>query len=100
VTADQFQSEDTLQLLTKMGYETNTLSLDKSKEPHITFRNALYEGRCELPDFKLMIKEFTDLVDKGKKFDHNVNSSKDITDAVVGSHYTAFQNSGNYIDIQ
>jgi hypothetical protein len=71
VTADQFQSEDTLQLLTKMGYETEVLSLDKTKEPHITFRNALYEGRCELPDFKLMITEFTDLVDKGKKFDHS-----------------------------
>lgn len=100
VTADQFQSEDTLQLMTKMGYETEMLSLDKTKKPHITFRNALYEGRCELPDFKLMIKEFTDLVDKGKKFDHTTQGTKDITDAVIGSHYTAFKSSGAYIDIQ
>lgn len=100
VTADAFQSEDTLQLMTKMGYETDVLSLDKSKEPHITFRNALYEGRAELPDFKLMIKEFTDLVDKGKKFDHTTEGTKDITDAVVASHYAAFQSSGGFIDIQ
>lgn len=99
VTADTFQSEDTLQLLTKMGYETDYLSLDKSKEPHITFRNALYEGRAELPDFPLMTEEFTALVDKGKKFDHPTEGTKDITDAVVGSHYTAFKHSGSFIDV-
>lgn len=99
ITADTFQSEDTLQLLTKMGYETEYLSLDKYKDAHITFRNALYEGRCELPDFPLMIDEFTNLVDKGKKFDHPTGGTKDITDAVVGSHYTAFRHSGSFVDI-
>jgi hypothetical protein len=100
ITADQYQSEDTLQLMTKMGYETDVVSLDKTKEPHITFRNALYEGRCELPEFQIMIKEFIELVDKGKKFDHTTEGTKDVTDAVVASHYTAFKHSGAFIDAQ
>ena len=99
ITADTFQSEDTLQLLAKAGYETGTLSMDRSKEPHITFRNALYEGRVELPDNPILITEFTELVDKGKKFDHNTENTKDISDAVVGSHYIAFRDSGSFIDL-
>lgn len=99
ITADTFQSEDTLQLLAKAGYETGILSMDRSKEPHITFRNALYEGRVELPDNPILITEFTELVDKGKKFDHNTENTKDISDAVVGSHYIAFRDSGSFIDL-
>lgn len=99
VTSDSYESEDTRQLLYRMGYETAVVSLDRTKEAHITFRNALYEGRVELPDNKTLIKELTELIDTGKKFDHPTRGSKDISDAVIGSHYTAFKEYGSMIDL-
>lgn len=98
VTADSWQSEDTLQLMEKMGYSTEVISVDRDKIPHITFRNALFEGRSELPENQIMVREFTDLVDSGKKFDHPTKGTKDISDAVVASHYCAFKDSGTYIE--
>lgn len=100
VTCDSYQSTDTLQIMETMGYNTEVYSVDTDKKvAHIAFRNALYEGRSELPENPILIKELTELVDQGKKFDHPTNGTKDISDAVISSHYRAFTRGKSYLDI-
>ena len=88
VTADSFESEDTMQLMTRMGLNTEIVSMDINKIPHITFRNAITEGRVELPEHPILQDEFLKLIDTGKKFDHSIKASKDLSDAVVGACYS------------
>lgn len=49
ITADRHQSFDMLQRFREMGFETDELSVDRTSIPYKTFRQALNEGRVELP---------------------------------------------------
>jgi len=89
VTADGFQSADMLQLMSKAGYTTRVLSVDRTPEPYFSFRVAVHEERCRIPRCKLLLEELSKLeIDpKYKKVDHPSDSSKDLADGVCGSYY-------------
>jgi len=87
VTADQYQSKDTLQILADNGFETAHLSVDTSYEPYDNLKFAIYEGRFETYSHSIFIDEMLHLEDdaKKKKIEHRSGWSKDLSDAVAGS---------------
>jgi len=98
VTTDGFQSEDMRQQLTQMGYKTALLSVDRTKDPYLSFRDAIYEERVWIPKHDLLIKELLHVEDIGKKIDHpqefpdGTKGSKDGADAVVGVYWNLVTN--------
>lgn len=89
VTCDSYQSVDTLQQLKLRGFLTATLSMDRSRVPYDTTKNAINEGRLIMPYIPELEKEFLELEDDkiANKIDHPQDGSKDIADAVTGSVY-------------
>lgn len=104
VAADGFQSADMLQLLTKMSFDTQLLSMDKTSMPYICWRNMVYEGRWLGPRSELLRKESEELevTPDGGKVDHpdknrdGSKGSKDIADAAGSSAYLAELNCHKY----
>ena len=98
VTTDGFQSEDMRQQLTQLGFRTNLLSVDRTKDPYLSFRDAIYEERVWIPNHPLLIKELLHVEDIGKKIDHphefpdGTKGSKDGADAVVGVYWNLVTN--------
>lgn len=96
VTMDGFQSTDTMQLLRKKRYMVDYLSVDKSTLPYEDLREALYDGRIEIPPYvtyinkgdtstvQIAVREMQQLQFDGRKVDHPVNGSKDVADALAG----------------
>lgn len=103
VSTDGFQSADTRQLLRKQNFETDYISVDRTKDPYRSAKRAIIESRLILPKSKLLRFEFKHLVDTGKKIDHpdevvdengkRIPGSKDLSDAVVGSYFNAAEHS-------
>jgi hypothetical protein len=87
VTFDGFNSVDSRQLLTKAGFQTGYLSVEKP-EPWRTFRDALYTDRILLFQHHYLTKELTEVEttihNNKEKIDHRANGTKDVADAVVG----------------
>jgi hypothetical protein len=83
ITADSWQSKDTLQLMKKRGFDCRIQSVDKTKEPYYAFKNAIYEGRAELPDHPILRRELRDLRENKDKIDHLDNGSKDLADSAA-----------------
>lgn len=97
VTADSFQSADTMQLLSNLGYQTEVLSVDRQAGPKLMpapyqyFYNAMPDGRVLIPNYSFAINELKDLNDIDGCIDHPANNgTKDCIDAIVGSSYKAF----------
>lgn len=88
VTTDGFQSVDFRQILSRKGFVTEYLSLDRTTQPYRTLRDAFYDRRVLLPRHQTLIKELTELeyVQHGakEKVDHKPRGSKDVADAVCG----------------
>ena len=86
ITFDSFQSADSMQILSRKGYTTGDLSLDKSTGPYEIAKQALYDGRVDMPAHEKCLKEFLRLErdEVKEKIDHRVNESKDCSDAVAG----------------
>lgn len=96
VSMDGFQSTDTKQQLRKRKFQTDYLSVDKSKLPYEDLRDAINENRIEFPPYKtylnkgdsdlveIAIKELSELEDKDKKVDHPIGGSKDVADCMAG----------------
>ena len=89
VSADQYQSVDLLQQLTLSGIQTKNISVDKTRIPYISAKQLMYRGKLLLPNVQTLKNEFLGLVDDGIKIDHTSSSSKDGSDAVVGSIWNA-----------
>lgn len=87
VTCDSYQSVDSLQQMSLRGFNTKTLSMDRSRVPYDTLKNAINEGRLIMPHIPHLEKELLELEDDKMigKIDHPVNGSKDTADAVAGS---------------
>ncbi len=86
---DGFQSADFIQILKRNNIETVYISMDKTTEPYETFRTALYEERIASiyhPLLELELNELERDYVRGK-IDHNVKSSKDLSDAVGQTIY-------------
>lgn len=106
VTFDGFQSMDSMQILRhQKKFNTDELSVDRTKGPYEELREAIYERRIEFPRYltymnhndtdvvDIGVKELLELQDTGRKIDHPHGGSKDVTDAMAGVVYALM---GNY----
>lgn len=89
VSYDSFQSTDSIQILKKEKIQAKELSLDKKPGPYRTFRSVLMEQRFDWYYYDPFFTEITKLEDHtlegGKKIDHPIGGSKDVSDAACGS---------------
>lgn len=100
VTMDGFESTEMKQQLRKRKYQTDYVSVDRSKLPYEDLRDALYEDRLEFPPYftylergadkttQVAVKELSELEEDDKKIDHPANGSKDVADAMAGVVFT------------
>ena len=70
VSTDGFQSAEFRQLLKKLGFETELISLDRTKEPYFTGKQAIIEERAWFPINNVLLQELKEVEDVGKKIDH------------------------------
>lgn len=94
VTTDGFQSVDMRQQLTLAGIPTDYVSLDRSPDGYMMFRQALVENRVKLinNNFQsLLYEEFLNVERNNMtgKIDHTIDGSKDELDSLTGSIYSA-----------
>jgi hypothetical protein len=97
-TLDGFQSTDTMQQFNKKKIITDYLSVDKDILPYHDLREAIYEGRCRVPEVHGLLEarrhckpgrdcrqELLQLIEKENgKIDHPEGGSKDVSDAMAG----------------
>lgn len=93
VSADGFQSADMCQILQTIPepFVTRKFSVDKTDEPYVCLRNAIYEDRIRYYHYPPFMKEVRYLVhDLGaRKVDHPINfpdgskGSKDVADGAA-----------------
>ncbi|CAH9015062.1 terminase large subunit [Vibrio phage 150E35-1] len=100
ITLDGFQSRQIKQELITMGFDCEIISVDRNKEPYLTFKRAMLEGRWKSADNARVKRELRELIDTGRKIDHpdvgeDGDGSKDGTDAIVGSLWNLFSEQGN-----
>ena len=96
---DQYQSTDSMQMLTKQGYKTEYISLDKSDVPYLSFRNAFVQGRVDHYHYPQLVDELKQLIHDQEhgKVDHPDTNpqggpgSKDCADGACGV-YMAISN--------
>mgnify|MGYP001599054665 CR=1 FL=1 len=93
ITFDRFQSADSIQILTKQGFNVRHLSVDRDEEPYLALRSAFFDRRVLTYQYTWFIDEVLDLQRDAKKhkIDHPVKASvgnrrgsKDVADAVAG----------------
>lgn len=88
LTADGFNSVDFKQIMGKKGYITDYVSMDRTTEPYVSFKNAMLDNRVLLPRHNMLVQELVGLEitrNKSKeKVDHPPRGSKDVADAVCG----------------
>jgi len=87
VTADQFQSADTLQIFKKQGYDTKRISLDLKPDNYGMTRQCIHEGRLLVYDYQPFVEEIiwlqVDPTDNNKVFALE-KRHKDLSDSVAG----------------
>lgn len=109
ITADTFQSYDTLQELKSKGFNCDTLSVDRVDvqshicKPYQYFKTTIYENRVLIykEDSALLTEEVINLERNANsgKIDHPDNGrfgSKDISDAVCGAIFNASQHAEEF----
>ena len=72
VSADQFQSKQTLQNLQVKGFETENISVDKTRDPYLFLRQLVSNKQIVVPKNEYLKGELKHLRDDGKKVDHPV----------------------------
>lgn len=75
ITCDSYQSVDTIQQFKLQGFNSYTLSVDRSRDPYTSLRNAVNEGRLIAPKISLLETEYADVEDDPikNKIDHTPN---------------------------
>jgi len=95
VTLDGYQSVDTMQILQNYNILADYLSVDRFLEPYQTLKETIYGGTTKLAYDDFVYSEMEGLlVVKGRKVDHPKGGSKDVSDAICGSVYNCYLNSG------
>lgn len=95
VTYDQFQSDETRQVLEEKGYTTARASADKGTEAYDTLIELLLNNRLDYYSYPAFVREMQELQYNGSKYDHPRKSrtgesgSKDVADAVACATITA-----------
>ena len=92
VSTDGFQSTNLRQDLLAAGLNTQLISVDRTKDPYNNLRNTILERRLSCIHSNKLIKEIRELEENDQKFDHPPEGSKDISDAVCGSIWSAKEN--------
>lgn len=92
-------STDSIQQMRKKRIKASYVSVDRDLLPYHDLREAIYEERCEWPEYMTFMRngdtklveiakvELLQLVDVGKKIDHPAGGSKDVTDAMAAVVY-------------
>ncbi len=94
VTYDQFASQSSIQELNKQGFNAERYSLDKDLSGYSTLKDLIYAGKFKMFKYEPLLKELQRLeLVRGKRVDHPVNSSKDVSDAVAGCVYQCVKSS-------
>lgn len=85
VSTDGFQSVDFRQILESKGYATELLSVDKDTSAYDTLKSLINTKRFSAVLHEHFLNECSRLeLRAGKKIDHPLNASKDLSDAVAG----------------
>lgn len=94
-TFDQFQSQDSMQILETHGIETDRVSTDLTEDPWRTLRDLSSEARIAMPRDPLVRDELLGLsrLPNGK-IDHLADGSKDVADALSCSVLAALELGG------
>jgi len=92
VSTDGFQSSNLRQDLLLRKIQTDLVSVDRTKHPYDTVKNAVLEERISLPKSAILSKELSELEDVEDKYDHPIDGSKDLADAVAGAVWNCSQN--------
>lgn len=98
ITYDQWQSEESRQILTEKGFETDLCSADRTSEPYDTLIEMLLTSRLDYYNHPIFIREMEELrFVNGMKYDHPKKTrtgqpgSKDVSDAVACATFKAIQ---------
>ena len=70
VSADTFQSKQTLQNLQVKGFDTENVSVDRTRDPYLFLRHLVYNKQVVLPKNEYLKAEMKKLRDDGIKVDH------------------------------
>lgn len=91
ITFDSYASEEAIQVLTQDGFNVKLRSLDRDDKAYTTITQLYYQELIKHPDNKYYKDELFGLVHyrERHKVDHLKDSDKGVTDAVVGSAYSA-----------
>lgn len=92
VSTDGYQSTNLRQDLKLAGFNVELQSVDRTKEPYNNLRNAILEGRISIPNTEIIHKEISELEELEAKFDHPLDSSKDVLDSICASVFLACNN--------
>lgn len=94
ISADGFQSRDTLQQFTQSGFNTRLLSLDRTPDGYLYTKASLNERRISMLEIPELETELINLERNNMtgKVDHPVNASKDIADSLAGALTNASEN--------
>jgi hypothetical protein len=99
VSVDGYQSANLRQNLMLLGFEAEEISVDKKKDPYYNFKNSILESRYNGVKHPIFNDELIGLLDNPKKIDHPHKGSKDITDAVAGSVWSAYMSQDQYANV-
>lgn len=97
ISADQFQSKQTLQTLQTKGFNTENISVDRTRDPYLFLRMLIYNKQLLCAKNDYVKEELRKLRDDGKHVDHPVGVHKDLADAICGSIWNC-ANSNNIIN--
>jgi hypothetical protein len=92
-TYDQWQSEETRQILEGQGFATDQCSADRTTGPYDTLIEMLLTDRLDYYNYAQFIREMQQLRSDGIKYDHPKHGTKDVSDAVACATWTAINDS-------
>ena len=93
ISADGYQSADTLQQFNQAGFNAKYVSLDRTPDGYMYLKASINEKRISMLDIEELNDEIINLEQNNQtgKVDHPLNGSKDIADGLTGSLYNASQ---------
>lgn len=93
ISADGYQSRDTLQQFSQSGFESKLISLDRTPDGYLYAKSSLNERRISMLDIPELETELINLERNNMtgKIDHPINGSKDIADSLAGALASAAQ---------
>lgn len=76
ISADQFQSKQTLQNLQTKGFNTEYISVDRTRDPYLFLRYLIHNKQVSIAKNDYLKLELRKLRDDGKKIDHPVGCAR------------------------